>query len=85
MSNTDLFVIDTANGKIHRVGDDVHDSLSVVGDEVRYFNLHNGDGGGVLTGGYKILKSYCGSLVGEYGIYDERYKEEIEKYIYEMN
>mgnify|MGYP007101964535 CR=1 FL=1 len=81
MNNTDLFVIDTTTGKIHRVGDDKHDALYVINDEVHYFNLHNGDGGGITIGNYRILKSDAGSLVEEYGILDKRYEKEIHKYL----
>lgn len=42
---TDLYIRDKYSGTIHRIGDDVHDCLSV--DEhgtVHYHNLQNGDG-----------------------------------------
>ena len=45
MGLTDIYVRDKYSGKIHRVGDNVHDELWV--DEagtLHYFNMQNGDG-----------------------------------------
>ena len=41
-----LYVIDKVTGKVHRVGDDVHDLLFVDNGVVRYFNLQNSEGTG---------------------------------------
>lgn len=45
MSKTDLYIRDKYSGRIHRVGDNPHDMLTV-DDEgtVHYSNLQNGDG-----------------------------------------
>lgn len=80
-SLTDLYVLDTESGRIHLVGSEQHDSLSVFDGEVHYFNLQNGDGGTAKDGGYVILQTEDGSLVGEYGIVDKRYEKEIEQYL----
>lgn len=81
MRPTDLYVIDMENGKIHKVGDDPHDALFVVYNEVRYFNRQNGDGGGVNDGGYRILRSKDGCLTDEFGIIDKRFVKEISEYL----
>lgn len=81
MKLTDLYVIDMESGKIHRVGDNPHDSLSVINGEVRYFNMQNGDGGGVNDGGYRILKTEDGCLEGEFGIIDRRFVTQIKAYL----
>ena len=45
MSMTDIYVRDKFSGKIHRVGDDPHDQLTIGADgQLHYFNMHNGDG-----------------------------------------
>lgn len=52
MSFTDIYVRDKYSGRIHRVGDDVHDSFWV--DEngtLHYHNMQNGDG----CAGYKSV------------------------------
>lgn len=78
---TDLYVIDTFSGKIHKVGENPHDSLRVTIDGLHYENLQNGDRGTVNRGGYIILKSAYGMLEGEYGIYDKRFEKEIRDYL----
>lgn len=84
---TDLYVLDKQSGRIHRIGDDRHDSLdSWVFGEVRYHNLQNGDGGGVEDKegyGYVILKTDAGYFNDEYGIIDRRYEKEIKAYLKE--
>lgn len=45
MSLIDLYVIDKESGRIHKIGDDRHDSFWVSHDGVlHYHNLQNGDG-----------------------------------------
>ena len=39
-----LWVRDKANGHIHQVGTDVHDSLIYLGGQPCYYNLQNGGG-----------------------------------------
>ncbi len=39
-----LWVRDKANGHIHQVGTDVHDSIRYIDGKVRYYNLQNGCG-----------------------------------------
>lgn len=41
---TDIYVRDKSTGKIHRVGDNKHDSLDVIDGKVSYYNLQNGCG-----------------------------------------
>ena len=44
-SLTDLYIRDKQTGAIHRIGDDVHDQLTVADSgQVEYYNLQNGDG-----------------------------------------
>lgn len=41
----DLYVKDRHSGRIHRVGDDQHDQLTIEADgTLRYHNLQNGEG-----------------------------------------
>ncbi len=85
---TDLYVIDKINGEIHRVGDNIHDSLHIMDNQVHYLNIQNGDGGSGYNengAGYVILKSDCGSLEDEFGIIDDRFEEEIRRYLNEEN
>lgn len=83
----DLYVIDKRNNRIHRIGEDIHDSLIVYPDGgVMYYNLQNGDGGGEdndQRAGYCILQTQEGALSGEYGIHDKRFEEHIKKYMEE--
>ena len=85
---TDLYVLDKSTKKIHRIGDERHDSLYVNDADnsysLRYYNLQNGDGGGLNDEdghGYVILQSLNGLLTDEYGIIDKRYEKEISEYI----
>lgn len=85
---TDLYVIDKTNGRIHRIGDEQHDSLHTVDGQVHYYNLQNGDGGGVKSEdgyGYCILYSDSGMLTDEYGVIDGRFEDEIERYLKGVN
>ena len=42
---TDIYVRDKWSGRIHRVGDDQHDQLTIWEDgNLHYYNLQNGDG-----------------------------------------
>lgn len=83
----DLYVIDKSNNRIHRIGEDTHDSLIVYPDGgVMYYNLQNGDGGGEdndQRAGYCILRTQEGTLSGENGIHDKRFEEHIKKYMEE--
>lgn len=63
MSNIDVYVRDKDNGRVHRVGESVHDSLYVQDGVVFYYNLQNGCG--TLPGGngtYEFVRSDCGEL-----------------------
>lgn len=66
MALTDLYVQDKESGKIHRIGDDPHDSIWVGKDGVvHYHNLQNGDGAngnGDCECGYRFVPSDCGEL-----------------------
>lgn len=43
--STDIYVRDKYTGNIHKVGDDLHDSLYVdIEGTLHYYNLQNGDG-----------------------------------------
>lgn len=58
MSLIDLYIRDNCNGRIHRIGDNPHDMLTVDSEgNVRYINLQNGDGGcsGSNKGGYSFV------------------------------
>ena len=60
MSLIDIYVRDKYTGRIHRVGDDVHDSLWVDRKgTLHYFNMQNGDG---CTGYHSVNrdKEECG-------------------------
>lgn len=64
---TDIFVRDKFDGRIHRVGDDQHDSLLVRDGVVSYYNLQNGcgtleDG----TGEYEFVNSDCGEMEADH-------------------
>lgn len=87
-----LYVLDKRRGSIHRIGDDRHDSLIVMNDEVHYHNMQNGDGGTCVDKegyGYVILRTDDGMLGSDetapygFGI-DERFRDQIEKYIAEQ-
>ena len=87
-----LFVLDKSDGRIHRIGDERHDSLCVMGGEIHYHNMQNGDGGTTEDKegyGYVILKTMDGSLgspdLAVYGYApDERFIDQIAKYIEEQ-
>ena len=88
---TDLYVYDKFAKRIHRIGDEIHDSLYIRDNngicEVRYYNLQSGDGGGVNNDdrcGYVILQTQSGLFTDEFGIIDERFKNEIEEYLKEV-
>ena len=58
MSMVDIYVRDKNSGKMHRVGDDIHDMLTINDKgQLCYHNLHNGDGcrTGVDIGGYEFV------------------------------
>ena len=58
MSLIDIYVKDKYSGRIHRVGDDRHDMLTINGKgELCYQNLQNGDGcrSGNDNGGYAFV------------------------------
>ena len=85
---TDLYVYDKATKKIHRIGDEKHDSLHVYDSngkyEVRYYNLQNGEGGSANDEeghDYVILQTQNGLFTEEYGIIDKRFEKEIAEYI----
>lgn len=61
MSLIDLFVQDNGDGgRIHKVGDEPHDSLWVdSAGVVHYMNLQNGEG---TTGDYRFVPSDCGMI-----------------------
>ena len=87
-----LFVLDKSDGRIHRIGDERHDSLCVMDGEIHYHNMQNGDGGTTEDkeeNGYVILRTMDGCLgnpdLAVYGYApDERFKDQIEKYIEEQ-
>lgn len=82
----DLYVIDKTSGRIHRIGSNAHDSLIVYGDGVRYFNMQNGDGGGTDNdehSGYCIIQTVHGSFAEDVGIWDDRFREQIKKFMEE--
>lgn len=83
----DLYVYDKQAKRIHRIGTERHDSLIVYPDGVRYYNLQNGDGGGTKDepgSGYIILQTHHGHFAEDLGIIDEAHREEIEKFIREL-
>lgn len=92
-SHCSLFVIDVGSKqrRIHRIGTDIHDALSVHdldGErEVHYYNMQCGDGGTAEERkgyGYVILQSDGGYLTNEYGkIIDRRFVKEIKQFLKE--
>ena len=66
----DFFVKDKLTGRIHKVGDDQHDSIWVDQDgELHYYNLQNGDGCSGKSRkddgcGYEFVPSDCGCMEG---------------------
>ena len=71
-SLTDIYVRDKADGRIHRVGDDQHDSLWVDSSgTVHFHNLQNGDGCGADSitdpgAGYEFCPSDDGTVDEDY-------------------
>lgn len=92
-SHCSLFVIDvdSKQRRIHRIGTDIHDALSVHDwdgkVELHYRNMQNGDGGTAEERkgyGYVILQSEDGYLTNEYGkIIDRRFVNEIKQFLKE--
>ena len=85
----DLYVIDKRDKRIHRIGSEDHDSLVTFFSDnaIHYDNMQNGDGGTLEDRdgyGYTILKTESGSLVGEFGIIDDRFIPEITAYLKEV-
>lgn len=82
---TNLYVLDKFLSEIHRIGADTHDSLSIRDGKIFYYNLQNGDGGGVedeASCGYVILYSEDGCLTDERGeVIDKRFEKEIREWI----
>lgn len=65
MSNIDLYIRDKLSGRIHRIGDDRHDHLTINSKgELSYMNLQNCDGcrTGHDGGGYEFVPNQdeCG-------------------------
>lgn len=65
-----FFVKDKTTGRIHRVGDDQHDSVFVdMEGELHYYNLQNGDGCSGKSGndenGYEFVPSDSGFILEE--------------------
>lgn len=60
---TDIYIRDKSTGKIHRVGDDRHDSLDVRDGKVSYYNLQNSCGTSTPEfGEYEFVDSEAGIL-----------------------
>lgn len=58
MSMIDIYIRDKQSGLMHRVGDDIHDMLTINDKgQLCYHNLQNGDGcrTGVDIGGYEFV------------------------------
>lgn len=92
-----LWVYDKQTHTIHRIGDDIHDALSIVDGELHYHNMQNGDGGGFVDKegyGYVIIKTKDGyfndpeleHLSGSKDIIilDKRFERQIREYINEV-
>lgn len=68
MGLCDFFVKDKANGRIHKVGTDRHDSIWVDSEgTLHYQNLQNGDGCSYKSAidelqGYEFMPSDCGEI-----------------------
>ena len=71
MGLCDFYVKDKYSGKIHRVGDNVHDAIWVDSEGTLYYqNLQNGDGCSYKSAkdklqGYEFVPSDCGEIEGE--------------------
>lgn len=67
---TDFWVRDKLTGRVHKVGDEQHDSIWVDDEgELHYMNLQNGDGCSGKShlkdgDGYEFVPSDCGTLEG---------------------
>ena len=96
--NSRLFVLDKRSGRIHRIGDEQHDSLIVMhkcdeqghildGYEIHYENMQNGDGGtcdDVEGYGYQILSTEGGFFDTPVCPIQIEHREEIRKYLIEQ-
>lgn len=82
-----LYVLDKQSGRIHRIGDDRHDSLTVMDGEIHYHNMQNGDGGTVIDRegyGYLILPTDSGGFESPILSYERSpYADQIRKYLEE--
>lgn len=60
----DIYVRDKSTGVIHRVGDNIHDSLDVTAGQVSYYNLQNGCGTSSYSedAEYEFVDSNAGTL-----------------------
>ena len=91
MGLTDIYVRDKYSGRIHRVGDDVHDELWVDGGGTLYYqNMQNGDGcsayrsinkrkdvnGKGFMYGYEFVPLMDGEMLEPYA---SQYKKQLEK------
>ena len=59
-----MYIKDMTTGKVHKYGDDQHDSLIISNDgrTLSYYNLHNGDGS--RHGEYRFCDD-CGNVPSE--------------------
>lgn len=60
MSMIDIYIRDKQSGLMHRVGDDIHDMLTINAEgQLCYRNLQNGDGcrTGETGGGYEFVSN----------------------------
>lgn len=87
MSNTDLYIRDKTSGRVHRIGDDPHDSLWVDHKgTVHYMNLQCGDGAGPYSqldqrAGFEFVSSEYGVPDEENAMEDaEQYREDLDKF-----
>lgn len=84
MSLTDLYIYDKDCDRIHRIGDNPHDSLNFDAKRgVSYYNLQNGCGCSMQedSENYAFVASENGMLTDEFGIIEQRYKEQVQKYL----
>lgn len=85
---TDFYVRDKETGRIHRVGDDEHDSVWVDHDgTLHYYNLKDGDGCDAVSilddeSGYEFCPSETGSIDSEYL---EAHKDDFANYLKRIN
>ena len=84
MELTDFYVRDKYTGRIHRVGEDGHDSVWVDSNgTLHFFNLQNGDGCGENSifdeeAGYEFCPSDNGCIYKEYF---EKHKNDYDEYL----